>query len=60
MQLIYGGQTNYSFPKFRLPNDFSLSVNPKLYNNGTESIKLINEILVAYIQQKQAKLNAPN
>ena len=59
MQLICG-KTHQSLPNFKFPKKFSLSVNPKHYNNETKSIQFINEILVPYIQQKREKLNAPN
>ena len=45
MQLIYGGKTVQSFPQFKFPQEFSLSVNKKHYSNEAESIKLIEEIM---------------
>ena len=46
MQLIYGGKTTKS-----LSNDFSLSVNKTHYSNEKEACKLIEDILVAYIEK---------
>ena len=46
MQLIYGGKTNQSLPKFEFPVGFSLPPNPKHYSNTAESIKLIKEIII--------------
>ena len=46
MQLIYGGKTTKSLPRFKFPNDFSLSVNKTHYSNEKEACKLIEEILV--------------
>ena len=36
MQLIYGGKTEQSFPKFNFPDSFSLSANPKHFSNTEE------------------------
>ena len=46
IQLIYGGKTVQSLPKFGLPKGFSLSANLKHCNNTAESIKIIKEIMV--------------
>ena len=42
MQLIYGGKTNQSLPRFKFPESFPLSVNLKHYSNTLESIKIID------------------
>ena len=39
IQLIYGGKTAQSLPRYKFPKDFSLSVNPKHFSNTTESLK---------------------
>ena len=51
MQLLYGGKTNQSLPKFEFPVAFSLSGNPKHYSHTAESIKLIKEIIIPYIEK---------
>ena len=56
MQLIYGGKTKQSLPKFDFPESFSLSANPKHYSNTVESIKLIEEIIVPYVEKERASL----
>ena len=56
MQLIYGGKTNQSLPKFDFPESFSLSADPKHYSNTAESIKLIEEIIVPYVEKERASL----
>ena len=43
MQLIYGGKTTQSLPKFKFPSSFSLSVNEKHFSNTNESITLIED-----------------
>ena len=45
MQLIYGGKTLQSLPKFKFPDSFSLSVNPKHFSNTQESIKIVTEMM---------------
>ena len=59
MQLIYWGKTNQSLPKFEFPVGFSLSANPKHYNNTTEYIKLIKEIIIPYIEKERTLLKFP-
>ena len=46
MPLIYGGETKHSFSRFKFPESFSLSVNPKQCSNTTESIKVVNKVLL--------------
>ena len=55
-QLIYGGKTTQSLPKYDFPKLFSLSVNPTHYSNSQESVKLIEEILVPYFTKKRRVL----
>ena len=45
-QLICGGKTVQSLPKFDFPEGFSLSWNLKHCSNTAESIKIIKEIIV--------------
>ena len=49
IQLIYGGKTEQSLPRFKFPDSFSLSVNKKHYSNTKGSIKFFNEIIIPYI-----------
>ena len=56
MQLIYGGKTLRSLPKFKFPTSFSLSVNAKHWSNTTETIKLIDEILTPYLDGERERL----
>ena len=44
MQLIYGGNTNQSLPRFKFSESFSLSVNPKHYSKTLESIKTLTKL----------------
>ena len=59
MQLIYGGKTKQSLSRFKFPDGFSLSCNPKHFNNAMESIKLINEIIIPYVQSQRKELGKP-
>ena len=59
MQLIYGGKTKQSLLRFTFPNGFSLSCNPKHFSNAMESIKLINEIIIPYVQSQRKELGKP-
>ena len=54
MQLIYGGKTNQRLPRFKFPESFSLSVNPKHYSNTLESIKIIDEVIINSLRQCSA------
>ena len=56
MQLIYGGKTAASIPKFKFPKSFSLSANPKHYSNTEESLKLLNEVIIPYVNAEREKL----
>ena len=59
MQLIYGGNTNQSLPKFEFPIRFFLSANPKHYSNTAESIKLTKEIIIPHIGRERILLKLP-
>ena len=54
VQLIYGGKTTQSLPRFEFPKDFSLSTNPKRFSNTDESLKYLKEVIKSYvIKQRQ-------
>ena len=53
IQLLYGGKTKQSLPRFKFPESFSLSANPKHFSNKAESLKAIKEIILAYVKQQQ-------
>ena len=57
LQLIYGGKTKQSLPRYKFPDSFSLSVNPKHFSNTEESIKIVNEIVIPYVQREREKLD---
>ena len=59
MQLINGGKTKRSLPRIKFPDGFSLSCNPKHFSNTMESIKLINEIIIACVQSQRKGLGKP-
>ena len=57
MQLIYAGKTVQSVPRVKFPTGFSLSTNPKNYSDTEESLKVLNDILIPYIQEERSKAN---
>ena len=59
MQLIYGGKIKQSLHRFKFPDGFSLSCNPKHFSNAMESIKLINGIIIPYVQSERKELGKP-
>ena len=56
IQLIYGGKMKKSLPRYKFPESFSLSVNPKHFSNTEESIKIINEVVVRYVEKERENL----
>ena len=48
-QLIYGGKTTRSLPKFKFPKEFSLSINGNHFSNIQESLKIFREIVIPYV-----------
>ena len=55
IQLIYGGKTLQSLPRFEFPRAFSLSTTEKHFSNTTESLKLLDEIIIPYITSKRKR-----
>ena len=53
LQLIYGGKTKQSFPRYKFSESFSFSVNPKHFSNTEESIKIIEEIVLPYVEKER-------
>ena len=60
MQLIYEGKTERSIPRVKFPNSFSLSTNEKHFSNTLESLKLLDEIVIPYIEKERANLQLPD
>ena len=56
MQFNYGGKMVQGLSQLKFPQEFSLSVNKKPYSNEVESIKLIEEIVLPYVKEKQERL----
>ena len=54
------GKTKQRLPRFKFPDGFSLSCNPKYFCNAMESIKLINEIIIPHVQSQRKELGKPN
>ena len=56
MQLIYGGKTSQSLPRYRFSKGFCLSFNPKHFSNTNESIKFLKEIITLYVVEQRKLL----
>ena len=59
MQLLYGGKTSKSLPRVQFPDSFALSVNEKHYSNEQESLKLLDEIIIPYIEMERKQIELP-
>ena len=46
-----------SFLRINFPQYFSLSANTKHFSNTQESLKLLNEIIIPYVEKERDKLN---
>lgn len=56
IQIIYAGKTKKSLPRVQFPASFSLSANPKHYSNETESVKILNDVIIPYVKNQREKL----
>ena len=59
MQLIYGGKTTQSIPRFAFPKGFCLSANVSHFSNTAESVRLLEKIIIPYIIKERQSLNLP-
>ena len=59
-QLIYKGKTERSLPSYDFLEGFSLSFNEKHWSNEIETIRLIDEILLPYIEKVKKEHNLPD
>ena len=60
LQLIYSDKTKQSLARYKFPESLSLSVNPKHFSNTEESIKIIEEIALPYVEKEREKLDDPD
>ena len=60
IQLIYDGKTKQSLPRFKFPESFSLSANPKNFSNKAESLKVIKKIILTYVKNQRQELEKPD
>ena len=60
MQIIYGGKTSKSIPRLSFPDGFLVSANPKRYSNEEGSLKMMEYIIIPYVQKQRntSKLDA--
>ena len=60
-QLTYTGKTQRSLPNVTFPDGFCLAYNQKHWSNETETIRLIEDVLVPYIEKvKEEKFLPPS
>ena len=55
IQLIYGEKTLQRLPRFKFSKVFSLSANEKHFSNTTESLKLLDEIIIPYVTSERKR-----
>ena len=58
-QLIYTGKTEKSLPDFTFPDGFCIAFKQKHWSNETETIRLIGDLLVPYIEKVKEKKAFP-
>lgn len=56
LQLIYGGKTTQSLPRFKFPKSFQKHFS----NTNKESIKVTEEIVLPYVEKQLEKLDNPD
>ena len=56
MQLIHGGKTSQSLPRYRFSKGFCLSFSTKDFSNTNESIKFLKEIITPYVEKQRELL----
>ena len=59
MQLIYGGKNSKGFPRVKFPESFTVSSNEKHYSNKQESLKLLDDVIIPYVEMEKEKLELP-
>ena len=55
IQLIYGEKTLQRLPRFKFSKVLSLSANEKHFSNTTESLKLLDEIIIPYVTSERKR-----
>ena len=58
-QLVYTGKTERSLPNVKLPRGFCLAYNPKHWSNESETLRLIEDVLVPYIAKIKEEKSLP-
>ena len=56
MELIYKRKTQRSFPRINFSSSFPLSANLNHFNNTQESLKLLDEIIIPYVEKEREAL----
>ena len=56
MEITYGGKTSKSIPWLSFPDRFLVSANPKDYSNYEGSLKVMEHIIIPYVQKQRNTL----
>ena len=56
LQLLHDGKINKKYTTLDFPSSFSLSANLKHFANTDESVKIIKESLVSYLESQRTEL----
>ena len=59
VQLIYAGKTSRCLPKFKFPEEFSVTFTENHWSNTTASIAFFNEIIFPYLNKVKMDLGLP-
>ena len=60
MQLIYGGKTKRSLPRYEFPVSFSVRFTANHWSNTDKSLEFFDEIIFPYLEKKKEENGLPN
>lgn len=60
MQLIYGGKTKRSLPRYEFPVSFSVGFTANHWSNTDKSLEFFDEIIFPYLEKKKEENGLPN
>ena len=60
IQSIYKGKIERSLLRGKYPGSFSLSANEKHFSNTHEYLKLLDKMVIPYVEKERQNLQLPN
>ena len=60
IQFIHNGKSERSLVRVKFPGSFMLSTNEKHFSNTHKSLKLLDEIVIPYVEKECPNLQLPN